>query len=380
MKKSIAILGATGSIGRQTLNVVRNLGKDTYRVKVMVIKENIDLLEPLVNEFNPELIAIADKEKALEFQKRMPHAKVVAGKEGLNIASAYDGVDVVVSALVGIAGLVPTVKAIEAKKDILLANKEVLVVAGKLVMDLAKKHGVRILPVDSEHNAIFQCLEGEKREFVKHLTLTASGGPFRSLPKDDLKNITIDDALKHPTWKMGKKVSIDCSTLMNKGFEVIEAHHLFDFPIDRIKVLIHPQSLVHGLVEMIDGSIKMHMSMNSMELPIQHALLYPERSMNSIRPLNLAQMKELTFSDPDRKKFPCLDLAYEATKEGGTSPCFLNAANETLVNRFLDQTISWIEISTKLQDMMQKYRPISVRSIDDLLEVDKEAISRATEV
>ncbi len=373
--KKIAVLGSTGSIGTNTLEVAAHLG---YEVSVLAAHSNIDLLETQAKQLRPKCIAVFDKDKGRELQRRLPDMNVVFGLEGLIEAATLPEVDFVVSAIVGAAGIVPTLKAIEAGKTIGLANKEVLIAAGELVMGAAKKQGVQILPIDSEHSAIFQCLQGECPTTVKRLILTASGGPFWSHSKERLQTITREEALNHPTWKMGKKITIDSSTLMNKGLEVIEAKFLFHTPIEKIDVVIHPQSIVHSFVEYVDGSLISQMGVHDMRVPIQYALTYPERKKGIAPCFDFQRWSKLEFFTPDLEKFPCLRLAYEAAKVGGTLPCFMNGANEALVDQFLAGKIGWIEIGQKLETLMEAHKAYPQESLEALLEVDKEARNLAT--
>lgn len=379
-KKKIAILGSTGSIGCSSLEVIRHLGQEEYSVVALAAHSNIDLLEAQAKEFNPKLIAVYDVKKAAELQRRLPAVQVVAGIEGVNAVAAFDDADLVISALVGTLGLIPTVAAIKAKKNIALANKEVLVSGGALVISLAKEYGVEILPVDSEHSAIFQCLNGERREEVQRLILTASGGPFRDFSSEQLEKITVADALNHPTWKMGPKVTIDSSTLMNKGLEVIEAHWLFGIAPENIDVVIHPQSVIHSMVEYRDGSVIAQMSKPTMHLPIQYALTYPERSKGMIGAFDFKKYATLEFFTPDVERFRCLKLAFDSIVEGQSMPCFMNAANEVLVERFLKGKISWRMISQKLDMLMSKHNKISIHAIEDVVHVDHEARVLAVDV
>lgn len=374
--KKIAVLGSTGSIGTNTLNVVRHL-KGEFEVVSLAAKSNIDLLEQQIKEFSPKLAAVYDKDKALELQKRCPTIEIVAGMDGLIAVATHSDVEFVVSAITGTLGLIPTLAAIEAKKDIGLANKEVMVSGGALVTSLAKKNKVKILPIDSEHNAIFQCLQKEKKGAVQRIILTASGGPFRTMKYDQLAAITVENALNHPTWSMGPKVTIDSSTLMNKGLEVIEAHWLFNMPIEKINVVIHPQSIIHSMVEFVDNSVIAQMGYTDMRIPIQYALTYPERQNGCFPIFDFMKHHTLQFFTPDTEKFRCLDLAFESLKGGGTLPCYMNAANEVLVNRFLNRQISWLDISRKLEVLMSKHNTKPIESLDCILEADELAREEA---
>ena len=373
--KKISILGSTGSIGKNTLEVAKHLG---YEVVALSAHSTIDLLEKQVLEWRPKCVAVFDKKKAFELKKRIPEVVVVSGIEGLIEVATLPQVDFVVSAIVGAAGILPTLKAIEAGKTIGLANKEVLIAAGELIMSAAKKQGVNILPIDSEHSAIFQCLQGECSSGINRIILTASGGPFRGRTAEQLEGITPSSALKHPTWKMGKKITIDSSTLMNKGLEVIEAKFLFDVPLEKIDVVVHPQSIVHSFVEFIDGSLLSQLGEHDMKIPIQYALTYPKRKKGIVPCFDFNKYSKLEFFSPEWGKFPCLGLAYEAAKTGGTLPCFMNAANEVLVERFLEGKISWTQIGKKLETLMGAHRSEPQESLDTLFEVDREARKMAT--
>lgn len=377
MCKKLSIIGSTGSIGVSTLKVVRNLGPEKVQVASLAAHSNINLLEEQANEFSPEIIAVFDENKALELQKRLPHIPVVAGMEGVVTAATYSVANLVVSSMVGTLGLIPTVKAIEAKKDVALANKEALVSGGALVMAKAQQYKVNILPIDSEHSALFQCLKGEKKENTERLILTSSGGPFRSYDASRLESITVDDALNHPTWQMGPKVTIDSSTLMNKGLEVIEAHWLFDMPIEKIDVVIHPQSVIHSMVEFVDGSMLAQMSRPTMLVPIQYAITHPERSPGIIERFDFTKHSTLQFYKPDVEKFRCLQLAFDSVAEGDSMPCYMNAANEVLVNRFLDKQISWVEISQKLDTLMMSHQKQAINELNDVVAIDSQARKEA---
>jgi 1-deoxy-D-xylulose-5-phosphate reductoisomerase len=370
--KRIALLGSTGSVGRAALDVVRHLsGK--LQIVALAARSNLDLLEQQAREFHPMIVAVGDPDKAVEFQKRLPDLHVVAGEEGLCEAAAFDQADMTLLAMAGNGGLKPALCAIEAGKQIALANKEILVCAGELVMRRAREKGVKLIPVDSEHCAIFQSLQGNERKSVRRLILTASGGPFRSFSPEMLSSITVDQALFHPNWKMGPKITIDSSTLMNKGLELIEARYLFDCPGSSIDVVIHPQSVIHSMVEYCDGSMLAQMSEPDMALPIQFALTYPERHEGLLAPFDFFKYSQLTFEAPDRKKFPCLRLAEESLSLGRSYPAFLNAANEVLVDRFLKRQIRWIEIATKLEKLMSFHHAADVLTLDAIVAIDMEA-------
>lgn len=377
--KRIAILGSTGSIGTNAIKVAQHLGPD-YQIVALAAKGNIDLLEQQAKQCQPEIIAVFEKAKACELQRRLPHMRVLGGIEGIEAVASYQNADMVISAMTGTIGLAPTISAIKAGKTLGLANKEALVSGGALVMALAKQHNVQILPIDSEHSAIFQCLNGEKRARAARLILTASGGPYRTYTHAQLKQVDVESALCHPNWKMGPKITIDCSTLMNKGLEVIEAHWLYDMPLEKIDVVIHPQSIIHSMVEFVDGSMMAQMSEPNMIVPIQYAMTYPERAPGLLPPFDFVKHGTLQFFAPDTDKFRCLGLAYQAIKAGGTLPCYMNAANEVLVQRFLDRQIAWSEIASKLENLMEQHASVKILSIDDIFETDKRARMEAMSI
>lgn len=373
MQKKIAILGSTGSIGTQTLDIVRR--DPNMEVVSLSAHSNIDLLEEQIKEFRPQLVCVMKEEKAEELKKRLKRTSyeidVVTGVEGLIEVATLNEAEVVVTAVVGMIGLLPTIRAIEAKKTIALANKETLVTAGELVMNLAKEHGVSILPVDSEHSAVFQCLRGNKHGEIENIILTASGGPFREYTKEQLENVTVEQALNHPNWKMGSKITIDSATLMNKGLEVIEAKHLFDVAPEQIDVVVHKESIVHSMVEYVDGSTIAQLGMPDMRHPIGYALYYPERThLDCISKLKLAEIKNLSFEHPRKDVFPCLQYAYDALKVGGTMPAVLNAANEVVVEAFLNGKISFMEIPQIIHNVMEEHICISSPTLEQILESD----------
>lgn len=374
--KRIAILGSTGSIGRNALNVVRHLPTQ-LKVVALAARENITLLEQQALEFQPSLIAVYQVEKARELQKRLPGFTVLGGMEGLKAVAACEEAELVVSAIAGTVGLQPTIEAILAGKDIGLANKEALVSGGALVMRLVRDRGVQLIPIDSEHSAIFQCLKGERKSSVNRIILTSSGGPFRNCTKAQLEQITVAEALNHPTWKMGPKVTIDSSTLMNKGLEAIEAHWLFNIALDKIEVIIHPQSIIHSLVEFSDYSMLAQMGVPNMIVPIQYAMTYPDRFPGMLEPFDFVKHAKLEFSTPDLDKFCCLELAYEALRKGGSLPCYMNAANEVLVHRFLDGEISWNDIGVQLERLMSRHQVQPVDDLESILAIDGEARQEA---
>jgi len=370
--RQITLLGSTGSIGTSTLEVLHHLN-DRFSVSGLSTNGNIGLLEEQVFRFNPPAVAVLDTGKAELLRRRIgSRTEVLAGEEGLLDLATREEPDVLLNALVGFAGLRPTLSAIRAGKDIALANKETLVVAGDLVIKEAAEHRVRLLPIDSEHSAILQCLQGEDRKSVSKLVITASGGPFLDYDAERLETVTVRDALNHPTWKMGTKITVDSATLMNKGLEVIEASRLFGVPPERIEVLVHPQSIVHSLVEFDDGSVKAQLGVPDMRLPIQYALTYPDRPRSDFRRIDFQTFTELTFRQPDRELFPCLDLAYQALRMGGTAPAVLNAANEIAVQLFLEERIPFTAISRVVATMLEQHDVLKNATLDDIMTVDRE--------
>ncbi len=377
--KRIAILGSTGSIGQQTLDVARVLS-DRLSVVGLAAGGNAGLLASQVGEFRPGLVSFAGPPSQLRASLPSLGGRTAPKSLALDEMAAHPDVDLVVIATAGKAGLAPTLAAIRAGKEVALANKEVLVMAGAMVMAEARKHGVKIRPVDSEHSAIWQCLRGERKRTVDRLLLTASGGPFRRLSARRLRSITPEQALSHPTWKMGRKVTIDSATLMNKGMEVIEAHWLFGLPYRRISVVVHPQSVVHSMVQFADGSIKAQLSRPDMRLPIQYALVYPDRRFNPDLPImEWDAMLALTFEPPDLARFPCLDLAREAGEKGGTYPAVLCAADEVAVDRFLSHRIGLPDIARLVADALEHHRGRARPTLDEVLEADAWARQRALE-
>lgn len=372
--KRITILGSTGSIGTQTLDVVRK-NKDKFEVVAISANSSVDLLLEQILEFSPKYVAVYNEESAAKLKDMIPkniNIEVLSGMEGLVKICELDEVDVVLTAVVGMIGLVPTMAAIKAKKTIALANKETLVTAGELVMSEAKKNNVKILPVDSEHSAIFQCLNGERHKDIEKIILTASGGPFIGKKKEDLINVTKNEALKHPNWDMGRKISIDSSTLMNKGLEVIEAKWLFDVDVEDIEVVVHPQSIIHSMVSFKDSSVISQMGCPDMRLPIVYALTYPERIETDYERLDLAKVATLTFEKPDMETFPCLALAFKVLKLGGTYAAALNSANEFLVNEFLNDKIGFYDIPYYIEKTLDCHKNRVNPTLEDILEVDKE--------
>ena len=379
-KQTVAILGSTGSIGTQTLDVI-DRHSELFEVYALTAHSNIDLLVEQAKRYRPEVVAIADQRHYKTLREALDGlpVKVFAGADSICQIAAMSPIDTVVTAMVGYSGLLPTVRAIEAGKKIALANKETLVVAGELVTDLALRNRVDIVPIDSEHSAIFQCLVGENENSVEKLILTASGGAFRDTPKDDLRLATAADALRHPTWKMGAKITIDSATMMNKGFEVIEARWLFDIPIDKIEVIIHPQSIVHSMVQFCDGSIKAQLGQPDMRHPIQYALTFPNRLNAQVERANLADIHQLTFERPDYEKFRNLGLAYDALRRGGNIPCILNAANEIAVDAFLKGKIGFFAMSDIIEQTISETAFISSPTLDDYIATDREARARSSE-
>jgi 1-deoxy-D-xylulose-5-phosphate reductoisomerase len=371
--KNIAILGSTGSIGQNTLEVVRS-APDRFRAAYLTTNKNVDLLLKQIAEFQPTAVAVLDEGGASTVRSQVGSSvEVLCGEQGLEKIAIRDDVGVIVSALVGFAGLRPTMAAVRLGKTIALANKETLVAAGDLLTALAKEYGAQLIPVDSEHSAIFQCLVGEDRATIARLILTASGGPFLNRPMEDFSSITLEEALNHPNWKMGNKITIDSATLMNKGLEVIEAHWLFGLPPERIDVVIHPQSIIHSMVEFIDGSVKAQLGLPDMKLPIHYALTYPGRShLNGAR-IDFPKLQSMTFFHPDREKFRCLQLAFEALSLGGTAPAVLNAANETAVSAFLNGRISFEKIPLLIEQALTKHEVRRSPEFQDIVEADQKA-------
>ena len=371
MAKNISILGSTGSIGTQTLDVVREIGG--INVKAITANNNIELLEKQIREFNPDIAAVMNEEMAEELKERVKDCgtKILSGIDGLIEAAVYKESDTVVTSVVGNIGIVPTFEAIKAGKNIALANKETLVSAGELIINAVKKYGVKLYPVDSEHSAIFQCLRGNEDNKIRRILLTASGGPFRGRKREELLNVRAEDALKHPNWSMGKKVTIDSASLMNKGLEVIEAKWLFGVDVEDIEVLIHPQSIVHSAVEYEDGAVIAQMGEPDMKVPIQYALTYPKRVKNSFPKIDFAQRNSLTFEKPDMDTFKCLSLAYRAIKTGGTMPTVMNGANEMAVAAFLENKIGFLDIADIIEKTMMSYNVKYDYAVEDLVEADK---------
>jgi len=384
VKRNISIIGSTGSIGCSTLDVVRHLGNVT--VRGLASGRNMDLLAKQVHEFAPDVVSTADEQSASELLELLRNLKIekipeiVWGESGLVTVATHPDADAVVSAAVGATGFIPTLRAIEQGKRIALANKETLVMAGELMMAAAAKYGAEILPVDSEHNAIHQCLRGESRKEIRRLILTASGGPFRNKTKQEIACASVDEALNHPNWKMGNKITIDSATLMNKGLEVIEAKWLFGFEADSISVIVHPQSVIHSMVELVDGSVMAQLGVTDMKHAIQYAITYPERLDSCLEPLDFKKASQLTFEEPDLDKFPCLALAYRALCEGGTMPAAMNAANEVAVQAFLERQISLDKIAKVIEAVMDVHHSESVTDLEAILLADTNARASARDM
>lgn len=367
--KNITILGSTGSIGTQTLDIVRE-NPDKFKISALTCGKNVKLLAEQLREFRPAAAVVSAETDVEALKNEFPDIDIRYGREGLVYAASQTEYDILVNSLVGMAGLEPTYHAINAGRTIALANKETLVAGGALIMGAAAEKNVEILPVDSEHSAVFQCLEGFKKSQVRKIILTASGGPFRGKTKEELENVTLEQALNHPRWKMGSKITIDSSTLMNKGFEVIEARWLFDVLPSKIDVVVHPESIVHSMVEYEDGAVMAQLGLPDMRIPISLALNYPDRLENSMPSLDLAKAASLTFEKPDMETFPCLRLAYDALDAGDTYCTALNAANEICVAAFLDGKINYSDISNTLQHIMDTHRPSAGADLDEILRVD----------
>lgn len=379
--KQIAILGSTGSIGVSTLEIVA-AHPDKFRVVALSGARNLELLAHQIRIFRPKLAAVADTADIPRLRELLGTTEVqlLGGAEGLCSVATYPGVQMVVAAIVGAAGLLPAAAAIKAGKDLALANKETLVTAGHLFMELVAKHGGKLYPVDSEHSAVFQSIEGHRSQDISKIILTASGGPFRATPLEQLQQVTIQDALNHPNWSMGRKITIDSATMMNKGLEVIEARWLFDVPPDKISVNIHPQSIIHSMVEYIDGCVIAQLGTPDMKAPIAYALSYPARVSTGVKPLDLTDLSGLTFFKPDLERFPCLGLAYRAMGEGESMPTVMNAANEVAVEAFLQGEISYLQIAALIEKTMDSHQAHTLGSIEEVLEVDQWGRTTAREL
>jgi 1-deoxy-D-xylulose-5-phosphate reductoisomerase len=370
--KKVFILGSTGSIGVNCLNVI-NRFKDDFEVSGLTINSNTELLLEQIRKYKPRVVVVRDKNAAQRISDKLPDGcNLFVGEEGLIKASIEAEYDIFMGAMVGFAGLAPTIEAVKRGKRIALANKETLVVAGELVTNLCRENASEIIPVDSEHSAIYQCLIGENLNEVEKLILTASGGPFLKKDKSFFENATVDEALNHPNWKMGSKITIDSATMMNKGLEVIEAHWLFGLPVDKIEVVIHPQSIIHSMVQFVDGSIKAQLGLPDMKLPIQYALTFPERLQNDFDRTSLPEIGSLTFFEPDLTKFECLKLAFDAINDGGTAPCILNAANEVAVNKFLNKEIKFSHIPLLIKRALDKVETVFSPDLGTVFECDKQ--------
>lgn len=380
--KGVAILGSTGSIGCNSLRVIESLGDERFRVVALGAGSNVEKLADQVATHLPELVSVdsdsaAHDLRALLFERDIDLPRIVIGTEGLVEVATHDQADCVISATVGAVGFVPTLRALECGKRVALANKETLVMAGELMTAAARKSGAELLPVDSEHNALHQCLRGQRRDEVRRIVLTASGGPFRTKNKKEIKNATVEEAMRHPTWNMGAKITIDSATLMNKGLEVIEAHWLFGFGPHEIGILVHPESVVHSMIEMVDGSVIAQMGVTDMRHAIQYALTFPERHECELPPLDLAAVSALHFEGPDLDRFPCIGLAYRALEAGGTLPAAMNAANEEAVQAFIDGRLSLTEIPQVIEAVMDSHINKPVRDIETVLVADRAARTNA---
>ena len=372
MKKGIAILGSTGSIGKQTLEVV-SIFPSSLNVVALAAKDEVDTIVEQIKKFSPRLVAVENEEVKKKVEAKLANSKIkiLTGQEGLLAVATDSLAKMVVVAIPGSLALSAVLEAVKLKKDIALATKEVLVSAGKIFMDEVKAAQVKVFPIDSEHSAIAQCLQGEDPQSIRKIVLTASGGPFVKTPLEKFASLTAKEALKHPTWKMGPKITIDSATLMNKGFEVMEAHHLFGLGYSQIEVVVHPQSIIHSFVEFVDGSIKAQLGAPDMRIPIQYALLENKRMANHWNRMSFAKLSQLTFMQPDKDKFPCLDYAYEAGKKGGTLPAVLNAANEEAIKLFLKGKINFLEIHQKIRQVMEKHQNKETPLLEDVLSADQ---------
>lgn len=380
--KAITLLGSTGSIGTQTLDIVAQY-PDQFRIVGLAAGRNVTLLAKQIRQFRPEIVAISDVDKLPELKEAIadldPQPILLAGEAGIVEVAKYGDAQAVVTGIVGCAGLLPTIAAIEAGKDIALANKETLIAGGPVVNPLIAKHGVKLLPADSEHSAIFQCLQGVPKGGLRRIILTASGGAFRDWPVEKLSEVKVADALKHPNWSMGRKITVDSATLMNKGLEVIEAHYLFGIDYDGIDIVIHPQSIIHSLIELQDTSVLAQLGWPDMRLPLLYALSWPERIYTDWEPLNLVKSGDLTFREPDHQKYPCMQLAYTAGRAGGSMPAVLNAANEEAVALFLDEKIEFLDIPRLIERTCEKHQADNCEnpSLDDIIAADKWARQEA---
>lgn len=373
--KDVGILGSTGSIGTQALSVIRE-NPDKFRVKVLSCNKNISLLKEQIKEFKPEAVAVFDEESGGVLKKELPGHEILTGYKGLCDVAAFGNYQLLLNGLMGMIGLEPTYRAIEAGKNIALANKETLVAGGKLIMEFAAERDVDIIPVDSEHSAIFQCMAAAEKNKVKSIILTASGGPFLGKKLDELKSVRMEEALNHPNWSMGKKISIDSATFMNKGLEVIEARWLFDLDAERIRVVVHPESIIHSMIEFEDNAVLAQFGKPDMKVPIALGMSWPDRIKNDMGSLDFAKISKLTFREPDRETFKCLDYAYEALKIGKSATCVLNAANEVLVDKFIKGEIEFPDIQKMLGEIMDTWNFEQAENLEDILELDKEVRER----
>ncbi len=370
--KTISLLGATGSIGLQTLDIIRKK-PEIFRLSSFSAGKNIDVARQIINEFKPDLVSVLEKDEANRLKIEYPHIRILHGAEGLEAAAVDEKADTLVNAVLGSVGLQPTLKAIEAGKTIAIANKETLVTAGHIVTEAAKKAGVKLLPVDSEHSAIFQCMQGEYEKNVSRLLLTASGGSFRNKNREELANVTVEETLNHPNWSMGAKITVDSATMMNKGLEVIEAHWLFNLPYDQIDVILHRESIIHSMVEFHDRSVMAQLGSPDMRVPIQYALTWPDRfPMPDTAPLDLASIGKLHFEKADFNRYRMLHLAYEAGKIGGTMPAIMNAANEEAVAAFLDSKLTFLQIEEVVERAMEQHNPVESLELGAIIETDAE--------
>ncbi len=371
MRKTVSILGSTGSIGKQALNVITDLS-DRFNLFGLAAGANIEVLKEQIIKHKPEVVSVRDEKSVLALKKEFPKLEILFGGDGLEQIAGNRQNNIVLIAVSGTAGLYPTIAAINNNIDVALANKETLVSAGSLVMNLAKEKNINIIPVDSEHSAIYQCISNKDKNFIKKLIITGSGGPFRTKTLKDMQYATVEQALAHPRWSMGSKITIDSATLMNKGLEVIEAHWLFNIDYKDINVVIHPQSIIHSAVEFLDGSVIAQMGIPSMHIPIQYALTYPQRCKGlESETLNLTQVSRLDFEDPDLNKFPCLKLAYQAGQSGQTYPTVLNALNEIAVNEFLNNQIKLTDIPRIVEEGLNKHNSVSATDLNDIITADK---------
>jgi 1-deoxy-D-xylulose-5-phosphate reductoisomerase len=380
--RGVAILGSTGSIGCNTFRVLESLGPDRFRVVALAAGRNVAKLADQIARHQPDLVSVESEEsieqlRAELLKRGVSSPRIVTGEDGLVDVATHGEADCVVSATVGAVGFVPTLRALEAGKRVALANKETLVMAGELMTRAAEKSGAELLPVDSEHNALHQCLRGEKRSEVRRIILTASGGPFRTRDTATMSTATVAEAMRHPTWNMGAKITIDSATLMNKGLEVIEAHWLFGFSADEINIVVHPESIVHSMIELVDGSVIAQMGVTDMRHAIQYALTYPDRCPSELPPLDLAKLSSLHFEEPDVERFPCILLAYRALKTGGTLPAAMNAANEEAVQAFIEERISFADIPRVIERVMDEHRTSEVKNLDAVIDADRKARTAA---